>query len=75
MAALGGMQVPAVHLNEVHLEIREDPDGTKYIVMGPIALVLPLDAEAVTWLEDKLKTSKVQIVPAGAIANLRTPGS
>jgi hypothetical protein len=74
MTVLGqGVEIPVVHLNEVHMEVRE-ADGDKFLVMGPVALVLPLDAESAEWLKGKLEGgSKVQVVPAGALNALRTP--
>lgn len=75
MSEGAAFQIPTVNLNEVHLDVRENADepGVKYLVMGPLALVLPLDTEAAEWLEQQIKGGKVQIVPASALTALPTP--
>lgn len=67
------LRLPAIHLNDIALDVREDADGTKALVMGPIALILPLDDEGVEWLQEKLRDGKVQVVPASALTALPKP--
>ena len=63
------IEVTAIHLNEVNMEVREE-EGTKYLVMGPLALVLPLDAEGIEWLERQLAGAKVQVYKPGDLPSV-----
>ncbi len=67
------VNIPAILLNDIHLDIQEDAEGNKCLVMGPVALVLPLSPEGVEWLAREIQGKKVQVVPASALGSLITP--
>lgn len=51
----------------VSMRIDKFPTGEKMLVLGPLALGIPLSPDSEKWLTDNLNPSGVMIVPAGAM--------
>lgn len=58
------LMVPVVVLNQVQIRIDTLPDGTRMLMIGPLALALPLNDQVEAWLNENLKAAQSGIVIA-----------
>lgn len=66
----GVMQMPLVLLNNVNLRIDALPNGEKMIVIGPLALGIPMSSENEKWLREQLSVSGIKVVGPGILPRL-----
>lgn len=74
------VEMPQIELSNINMMVVDAKDGDdqdiKVLVLGPVLLTLPLDAESSAWLTDEIKQGKVSVIPAAALAALpKPPGS
>lgn len=63
----GVLNIPLVSLAGCGLRIDKFPDGNQMLVLGPVALAIPLGPPVVEWLEQNLKGSPIIVAPASAM--------
>jgi hypothetical protein len=66
-----GMQVPVIELAPVHVDVHEMPGGAKALMIGPLMLAVPLNAEGCAEVGGKLTKTSLLQVPASALEAIR----
>lgn len=54
-------QVPVVLLDKCQMRVEKMPNGDKVILVGPLALGIPLSQENLKWMEEQLKGTGIVI--------------
>lgn len=54
-------QVPVVMLGNCQMHVEKMPNGDKAIMIGPLALGIPLSQENIKWMEEQLKGTGIVI--------------
>ncbi len=69
-AAGSVMQIPVVPLNGTNVEVIDNPNGGRALLVGPVMLALPLTDAGCKEISGKLTDVKVDVVPAAALDQL-----
>jgi hypothetical protein len=57
-------QLPVIPLPGIQLNMQTGPDGQRYIILGPLALALPLGPDTERWLADNVNANASGLIIA-----------
>jgi hypothetical protein len=59
------VQIPVVVLANISMRVDTMPDGTKMLMLGPVALAIPFGPENIDWLNQQFAGSNIVIAKPG----------